>query len=161
MTNMLAARTVRVAGVVVAVVTSVTFAAGGLAFGTAGSGASGVVTSRGTSDDKITTRGNQRFDVVNQTITIEPGGNSGWHSHPGQAIVVVKSGNFTLYDGDDKTCSATVVPPGQVFIDHGYGHVHIARNEGTVPTELHVTYLDVPVGGAFRLDAARPGNCPF
>lgn len=148
-------------GIVAAVVASVTVAAGGLAFGTAGSGANGAVTSRGTADEKIKTRGNQPFDVVNQTVTIQPGGHSGWHSHPGTAIVVVRSGNFTLYDGDDTTCSPHVVLPGQVFVDPGYGHVHIARNEGTVPTEVHVTYLDVPVGGAFRLDAARPGNCPF
>jgi hypothetical protein len=28
-----------------------------------------------------------------------------------------------------------------------------------VDTELWVTYFDVPPGGAFRLDAADPGNC--
>jgi len=154
-------RTTRGAGIVAAVAALVTVAAGGVAFGTSGSGASGAVTSRGTADEKIKTRGNQPFDVVNQTVTIQPGGHTGWHSHPGLAIVVVKSGNFTLYDGADTTCSPEVVLPGHVFVDRGYGDVHIARNEGSVPTELHVTYLDVPVGGAFRLDAASPGNCHF
>jgi hypothetical protein len=24
-----------------------------------------------------------------------------------------------------------------------------------------VVYLDVPVGGGFRIDAPAPGNCPF
>jgi len=40
-------------------------------------------------------------DSVVQQITFAPGGQSGWHTHPGPVIVLVKSGTFTLYDGDD------------------------------------------------------------
>jgi hypothetical protein len=35
------------------------------------------------------------------------------------------------------------------------------RNEGTTNTELYVTYLDVPVGAAPRIDVPAPGNCSF
>lgn len=106
-------------------------------------------------------------DVAVQQVTIAPGGTTGWHSHPGPAVVIVKSGSFTLYDGDDRTCTGTTysVDPadaaGKVFIDEGRGHVHIGRNESTTSTELWVTYLDVPVGAAPRIDVPSPGNCPF
>jgi hypothetical protein len=106
-------------------------------------------------------------DVAVQQVTIAPGGSTGWHSHPGPAVVIVKSGSFTLYDADDRTCTGTTYsvdpanPVGKVFIDEGYGHVHIGRNEGSTNTELYVTYLDMPVGAAPRIDVPAPGNCPF
>jgi hypothetical protein len=107
-------------------------------------------------------------DVIVQQVTIAPGGSTGWHSHPGPAIVIVKSGSLTLYDGDDRRCKGTkyaadpATPTvGKVFIDEGRGHVHIGRNLGKTNAELYVTYLDVPLGAAPRIDAPRPGNCPF
>ncbi len=107
-------------------------------------------------------------DVAVQQVTIGPGGSTGWHSHPGPAVVIVKSGSFTLYDADDRRCTGTTYsvdpanPMGKVFIDEGYGHTHIGRNESTTTnTELYVTYLDVPVGAAPRIDMPDPGNCRF
>lgn len=132
-----------------------------VAGGTPGSGVSSSILGRATSDTKIKSRGGGSFDVVGQSITIAPGGHSGWHSHPGQAIVIIKSGTFTTYDANDPDCSPHVYRAGQVYVDHGYGHNHIARNEGSVPLELHITYIDVPVGQAFRTDEPATGNCPF
>jgi len=43
----------------------------------------------------------------------------------------------------------------------GFGHVHIARNEGTTPVTVVQTYLNVPPGGSPRVEAPAPGNCPF
>lgn len=106
-------------------------------------------------------------DVAVQQVTIAPGGSTGWHSHPGPAVVIVKSGSFTLYDGDDRKCRGTTYsvepgsPVGKVFIDEGRGHVHIGRNEGLTNTELYVTYLDVPAGALPRIDVPDPGNCRF
>ena len=128
------------------------------ALSTPGSGVTASVRGRATAVDKIKTRGNQPFDVVVQTITIAPGGHSGWHSHPGQAIVVVKSGTFTSYSVNDP-CTPHDYPAGSVYVDPGYGNVHIARNNGTTALELEVTYLDVPVGAPFRTDEAAPATC--
>jgi hypothetical protein len=50
---------------------------------------------------------------------------------------------------------------GQPLAQRGRARPHIARNEGATPVELYATYLDVPAGGAFRIDAADPGNCSF
>ena len=105
--------------------------------------------------------------VAVQQVTLAPGGSTGWHSKPGPAVVIVKWGSFTLYDGDDRSCTGTTYsvtpedPVGKAFVDEGTGHVHIGRNEGATNTELYVTYFGVPAGAAPRIDAPSPGNCPF
>jgi hypothetical protein len=71
--------------------------------------------------------------------------------------VIVKSGSFTLYDSEDPTCTGTTYPAGKVFVDSGYGHVHIGRTEGETFTELYVTYLD----GGRRAADRRAWNCSF
>lgn len=100
-------------------------------------------------------------DTVMQRIVFAPGGRSGWHSHPGPAIVLVTRGELTLYDGDDPSCAGQTFAVGQAFVDSGQGHVHFARNQTGAETEVWVTYLDVPQGGGFRQDAADPGFCSF
>lgn len=101
-------------------------------------------------------------DTVIQQIMIAPGGSTGWHSHPGPVVVLIKSGELTFYSGDDPACTARTYSAGQAFVDSGQGHVHIARNlSQSENLELWATYFDVPPGGAFRLDAADPGNCAF
>ena len=100
-------------------------------------------------------------DVAIQQVTIAPGGFTGWHTHPGPAVVLVKSGSFTLYEADDLSCMGRTYTAGESFVDTGYGNVHIGRNEAMTNVELWVVYLDVPVGGALRIDAAAPGNCTF
>lgn len=101
-------------------------------------------------------------ETVMQQIVIGPGGHTGWHSHPGPAVALVKSGELTLYSADDPTCSGRTYSAGQAFIDTGQGHVHIARNLSLVEnTEVWVTYFDVPPGQSPRIDAPDPGTCSF
>ncbi len=108
---------------------------------------------------------NNAGDTVMQKIVILPGGHTGWHSHPGPVVVLIGSGEMSFYDSEDPTCTARTYSAGQAFVDSGQGHVHIARNEGSVPLELYVTYFDVtpgvPAPAAFRIDAPNPGNCGF
>lgn len=101
-------------------------------------------------------------ETVMQQIVIGPRGHTGWHTHPGPVVVLVKAGELTFYDSEDPTCTGRTYSAGQAFIDSGQGHVHIARNlSDSQNTELWVTYFDVPIGGPFRLDAADPGTCGF
>ena len=101
-------------------------------------------------------------ETVVQEIVIAPGGHTGWHSHPGPVVVLIKSGTLSFYDVDDPTCTVRTYTAGQAFVDRGQGHVHIARNESTTDNlEIWATYFDVPPGGAFRNDVPAPGNCPF
>lgn len=108
---------------------------------------------------------NNAGDTVMQKIVIEPGGHTGWHSHPGPVVVLIKSGEMSFYDSEDPTCTVRRYSAGQAFVDSGQGHVHIARNEGSAPLELYATYFDVTPGvaapDAFRIDAPSPGNCSF
>jgi quercetin dioxygenase-like cupin family protein len=99
-------------------------------------------------------------DFVVVDITIAPGGTTGWHTHPGPALVIIKEGTFTLYDGDDRKCRSHRYGPGQAFVDEGGGHVHIGRNETSQPVKLLVTFI-VPEGAMPTVDAPDPGNCPF
>jgi hypothetical protein len=103
----------------------------------------------------------QAADTVMQQIVIGPGGHTGWHSHPGPAIVLVKNAELTLYSSEDPSCTGRSFGAGQAFVDSGQGHVHMARNLTSQNTEVWVTYLDVPPGGSVRIDAADPGNCVF
>ena len=101
-------------------------------------------------------------ETVIQQIVIGPAGHTGWHSHPGPVVVLLKSGQMSFYDGDDPTCSARIYSAGEAFVDSGQGHIHIARNESaTENLEVWATYFDVPPGGAFRIDVPDPGNCSF
>jgi quercetin dioxygenase-like cupin family protein len=101
-------------------------------------------------------------ETVMQQIIIGPGGQTGWHSHPGPVVVLVKSGVLTFFSRENAGCASRNYSAGQAFIDSGQGHVHLAANQSvTENVELWVTYFDVPPGGAFRIDAANPGGCPF
>jgi len=107
----------------------------------------------------IKTHPNQLNDVQVQSVVGQPGGYSGWHSHPGYGIVAVRSGIVAIYDGDDPTCSPKYVSAGEVFFEEP-GHVHFVRNEGTVAYEAYATFV-LPIGVPSRTDEASPGNCPF
>ena len=93
------------------------------------------------------TRGS--FDVATSTVIVAPGGDSGWHEHPGIVFVTVKSGTLTFYD---KTCARVVHAAGTTFAEVAGDGPGIARNESTtVPVEVVVTYV-VPTGAALRID---------
>jgi quercetin dioxygenase-like cupin family protein len=100
-------------------------------------------------------------DVIVQQITIQPGGFTGWHTHPGPAVVVITAGTLTYYPGDDAACTGYDFTAGQAFTDPGQGHVHSAWNEGSTPVSLYVTYFDVPPGAGPAIPVANPGNCGF
>ena len=99
-------------------------------------------------------------DVYAVTNTVAPGGYSGWHSHPGPSVVLVKSGTATVYEGSDPSCTPAQYPAGTGFIDAGGTHVHMVRNEGTTPL-VTVAFQIIPAGESRRIDAPSPGYCPF
>jgi quercetin dioxygenase-like cupin family protein len=101
-------------------------------------------------------------ETVMQQIIIGPGGQTGWHSHPGPVVVLVKSGVLTFFARESAGCATRSYSAGQAFVDSGQGHVHMAANQSlTENVELWVTYFDVPPGGAFRIDVPNPGGCPL
>jgi hypothetical protein len=99
-------------------------------------------------------------DVYVVTNTVASGGYSGWHTHPGPSVVLVKTGTATVYDGDDPTCTPVRYPAGTGFIDAGDGHVHMVRNEGKEQLVTEAFQI-IPAGDSRRIDAANPGYCTF
>ena len=99
-------------------------------------------------------------DVYVQSNVWQPGGTTGWHTHPGHSLIIVTEGTLTVYDGDDPTCEPAVYTVGMGFVDPGGGHVHIIRNEGVVEAKTIAVQL-IPDGAVRRIDAPDPGNCPF
>lgn len=99
-------------------------------------------------------------DVYVVANTVAPGGYSGWHTHPGPSVVLVKTGTATVYDGSDPSCTPARYPAGSAFIDPGDGHVHMVRNEGTTTLVL-MAFQIIPTGATRRIDAPSPGYCPF
>jgi Cupin domain len=100
------------------------------------------------------------IDVVTQSISLAPGGTTGWHGHPGPVLVTIKAGELTIYYAGE-ACHGITYGPGDTFIDRG-DRVHTARNEGATQVDLWATYL-VPgdKGAPFRLDAPAQDDCGF
>nr|WP_308460740.1 MULTISPECIES: cupin domain-containing protein [unclassified Streptomyces] len=121
------------------------------AVATPGSGVSATVVAEGTSQGKLKVRTPKgRTDVTVREITVRPGGSTGWHTHRGQLIAVVKAGTLTRTLDD---CSVEVSPAGTTFIEPaGTDHRHVGRNLGSEPVVLWVTYL-LPEGSELSEDA--------
>jgi quercetin dioxygenase-like cupin family protein len=111
-------------------------------------------------DAKVKIIAKEPSDVYVVTNTVLPGGYSGWHTHPGPSLVLVKTGTATVYEGDDPSCTPHTYPAGTGFVDAGGGHVHMVRNEGTEQL-VTVAFQVIPAGDARRIEAANPGYCPF
>ena len=97
-------------------------------------------------------------DVYVTGNTIAPGGQSGWHTHPGPSLIIVTVGEVTAYAGDDPTCTPTRYRAGEGFVDPGGGHVHLLRNETGAPAET-VAVQFLPKDATRRIDTPAPGNC--
>ena len=159
-----------------AVMGAVVALAAGVAVATPGSGAIATVVARAAFADHVDLKlsiqdGHQGRDIIHvrnaadtvmQQIQFDPGAVSGWHSHPGPAIILIKSGQLTFYSEDDRECRGRTFSAGQAFIEPP-GLVHFAQNPSlTGIAEVGVTYFDVlPELASPRIDEPAPGNCPF
>ncbi len=161
----------RLAKGVLAGVALVAVISAGRAGGTTGSQTMSTLLGRATFDDPINLRrsgddhwsvsvkAKPALDVAVQSIVFQPGGQSGWHSHPGPVFISVVSGTMTFYESDDPDCEPVVRHAGEGYLDLG-DHAHIARNETGEPATNLVTYL-APPGATLRIDQPDPGNCRF
>ena len=100
------------------------------------------------------------IDVVTVLFTVQPGGHSGWHTHPGPALFTVSKGALTMYEGDDPSCTPQLFPAGTVDRGRDERSFHLLRNETGSVAETIVTFL-LPVGAPIRTDLPKPDSCPF
>ena len=101
---------------------------------------------------KLKTKG--LTDVYVTSITIKPGGYSGWHSHPGPSIISVKSGTLTLYDDCIDPTIPNVFEPGDAAVEHA-GCVHNVVNEGDTDLVFVVVQM-IPIGAPRLIDEPAP-----
>jgi quercetin dioxygenase-like cupin family protein len=102
---------------------------------------------------KLQTKG--AANVVVQAITYQPGSSSGWHSHVGIVVVVVKDGAVTRYESN---CVGETFQQGDVFIETGDMGPIVLRNEGAVAAHLAATFItNPPVPANLRIDQPNPG----
>ena len=92
-------------------------------------------------------------DVLEAQLVFQPGAQTGWHTHPGPVVVVVKSGALT--ETHSNGC-VTVHPSGSVFFETA-GEVHNAANETGVVSEVYATFLS-PTGAQPLIPASNPGG---
>ena len=132
---------------------------GGIALATPPSQLTNVPLARGTNVSHGTIPLHFGADVAMAQITVAPGGSSGWHSHLGGAIIVVKQGSLTVYSAVGSKCETTTYSAGQAFIERP-GEVDDVLNTSTTPYVLLVTFPRVPQDGSTRTDEPDPGTCP-
>jgi quercetin dioxygenase-like cupin family protein len=121
------------------------------------------IQARGTNTTPGTIPISQGLDIVVARNDVDPGGTSGWHSHPGGAIVVIAQGEITFFRWIGNHCTSTRYTAGQSFIEHA-SEVGNAKNTGSTLTVVFATFPGVPVGviGAQRIDVSPgppPGTC--
>jgi quercetin dioxygenase-like cupin family protein len=96
-------------------------------------------------------------DFALAKVVIEPGGTTGWHHHPGVALISVNSGAVTEYD---RNCHKSVIKAGEGFFETN-GEVHVVRNRGKADAVLYVTFIaptKTPTDGLVILDP-KPKGC--
>ncbi len=104
---------------------------------------------------KLRTHGLSDMYVADNLIS--PGGDSGWHHHPGPSLIFVKSGSVTDYESSDPRCRGRTYGAGSAFLDSGTD-VHLLRNNGSTSAET-IAFQLVPHGVMRRIDAPEPANC--
>jgi quercetin dioxygenase-like cupin family protein len=136
--------------------------AGGTALGTLGSHTFAQVLAKGTITDRVhvhtkdvSLKINGPTDAWMVTQSWDPGGYSGWHSHPGPVIFTLNTGELTIYD---QNCNPRVLEAGEGFVETPNQLMNV-RNEGTVRATAHLTVLS-PAGELPREDGPKPApNC--
>lgn len=97
-------------------------------------------------------------DMFVQHVRLGPGVATGWHTHPGPALVSVARGTLTYENAQANRCVQTTYSGGQGFVDRGFGHVHraVAGSDGV---DFYVTYLLPPGSENHVIGADPPTEC--
>jgi quercetin dioxygenase-like cupin family protein len=109
----------------------------------------------------ITCTSTNPCDTAFQQATVQPGGSSGWHTHPGATFVAVGQGEGTIYRVVGSDCPAEKIGIGTGFAQMP-AELHMVRNEGTAPFVVYTLYV-LPRGTpntGIRIDQPQPAACP-
>lgn len=96
--------------------------------------------------------------AVLDAITIQPGGNFGWHAHGAPVAVVVTGGTLTVFDPTVQGCEPFKVSKGQSFVEPA-NHIHLARNDGTTKVTLYAFYMGIGKPSKANIPETQPKGC--
>jgi quercetin dioxygenase-like cupin family protein len=105
----------------------------------------------------LNTRVRGDSDLYITQNTIQPGGQSGWHTHPGPSLVTVTEGTITVYHPG---CTVETYSVGQTFSDLGCGDIHNVVNETGAEAKTIAVQI-VPHGAPRRIDEPDQGCVPL
>jgi quercetin dioxygenase-like cupin family protein len=100
----------------------------------------------------------QGTDAFIQHVRLGPNIATGWHTHPGPAIVTVVRGSLTYENAEANRCNDVSYAAGEGFVDPGFGHVHRAI-AGVDGVDFYVAYLLPPGSGTHVIPASAPAKC--
>jgi quercetin dioxygenase-like cupin family protein len=102
--------------------------------------------------DRIKLQTKDPVDVATFSVTYDPGGYSGWHTHPGVLLVTVQSGSVVRQVG----CDSTTYNTGDVFVESDeQPSGQVSNPSTTTPAVLSVTQI-VPQGSGRRVEGNPP-----
>jgi quercetin dioxygenase-like cupin family protein len=91
-------------------------------------------------------------NVLFARVMLEPGGTTGWHSHPSYVFVLVKSGRAVRVNHH---CDRAVFEQGDVFIERT-DQIHKVINPGDETAVFLATFVGLPPGAPTLIDEANP-----
>ena len=97
-------------------------------------------------------------DVFVQHVRLGANAPTGWHTHPGPALVTVVKGSLTYQDAHANVCSSVPYVAGEGFVDRGFGHVHRAI-AGADGVDFYAVYLLPPGTPTHVIPASAPAEC--
>ena len=112
-------------------------------------------------DKAITCNAANPCDTAFQQGTLQPGGTTGWHTHPGPTFVAFAQGDGTVYHVSGSGCPGMKIGAGSGFTQMPT-EKHVLRNDGPQPIIVYTLYL-LPQGtpnSGIRVDQPQPTVCP-
>ena len=98
-------------------------------------------------------------EVATSQVTWPVDSRTGWHYHPGLALVTVINGSLTLLARAKSGCPSTTYSAGQTFIERPGQVVNVVNASGSTAATV-VTIIGIPVGQPARVNAPAPAGCP-
>jgi quercetin dioxygenase-like cupin family protein len=102
--------------------------------------------------DRIRLHTKEPVDVATFTVTYDPGGVSGWHTHPGLLFVVVQSGAVVREVG----CDSRVYRAGDAFVESDEQPSGQVRNASVTDAAVLTATQLVPHGAPRRVEDLPP-----
>jgi hypothetical protein len=97
-------------------------------------------------------------DVLIQHVRLGANAATGWHTHPGPALVAVAKGSLAYQEAKANSCRSVPYGAGEGFLDRGFGHVHRAV-AGRAGVDFYVVYLLPPGTESHVIPATAPAQC--